>query len=209
MPSAPPSSAPVSEIPEAAPARSGGAEQTIRSVVAVNTGASPSEMTSEAPARTARSASGDPPTWVSTAEADRRQGQPGADHRRRADPAQDPGRQVRPDDEPDRRRQRPQPRLQRRQPEHQLEILGDEQEVADRDEDASQVGGQRGVERRVPEQPEVDHRVGQVQLAARRRPRRPPARPGRRRRRARRSRPGRSASARTPPPAPPPGTWPR
>src|SRR6266545_879948 len=65
MPSAPPSSAPVSEIPEAAPARSGGAEPTIRSVVAVNTGASPSDTTSEAPARIARSASADPlPTWV-------------------------------------------------------------------------------------------------------------------------------------------------
>src|SRR4029453_14744851 len=144
MPSAPPSSAPVSEIPEAAPARSGGAEETIRSVVAVNTGASPSEMASEAPARTARAGPGGPPTRGGPPRANPRQGQPGADHRPRADPAQDPGSQVRPDDEADRRRQRPQSRLQWREPEHQLEILGDEQEVADRDEDAGQVGGQRG-----------------------------------------------------------------
>ena len=38
MPSAPPSSEPVSEIPDAAPARSGGAEPTISSVVAMKTG---------------------------------------------------------------------------------------------------------------------------------------------------------------------------
>ena len=66
MPNAPPSSAPVSEIPEAAPARSGGAEETIRSVVAPNTGARPREASSEAPTRIARSALGDPPTWVRT-----------------------------------------------------------------------------------------------------------------------------------------------
>ena len=47
MPRAPPSSAPVSEIPEAAPACSGGAEPTISSVVSPNTGASPSEMITE------------------------------------------------------------------------------------------------------------------------------------------------------------------
>ena len=39
--------APVSEMPEAAPARSGGAEPTISSVVRPNTGARPSEMTTE------------------------------------------------------------------------------------------------------------------------------------------------------------------
>src|SRR6266849_2708301 len=43
MPSAPPSSEPVSEIADAAPARSGGALPTIRSVARVNTGASPRE----------------------------------------------------------------------------------------------------------------------------------------------------------------------
>jgi hypothetical protein len=94
-------------------------------------------------------------------------GEAGADQRRGTDPAQDPGRQVGPDDEPSRRRQRPQARLQRRQPQDELEVLGDEQEVADGDEDAEQVGGQGGVERRALEQPEVDHRVGQGQLPAR------------------------------------------
>src|SRR5262249_11485887 len=38
------------------------------------------------------------------------------------------------------RRQRPQARLKRRQPQHELQILRDEQEVADGDEDAQQVG---------------------------------------------------------------------
>ncbi len=46
MPRAPPSSAVVSEIADAAPARSGGVDPTTRSVVNVNTGASPKdEMT--------------------------------------------------------------------------------------------------------------------------------------------------------------------
>ena len=48
MPSAPPSSAAVSLIPDAAPARSGGADPTIISVVRPNTGANPSEMTTDA-----------------------------------------------------------------------------------------------------------------------------------------------------------------
>jgi len=43
MLSAPPSSAPVSEIAEAAPARSGGAAPMMRSFVSVKTGAIPSE----------------------------------------------------------------------------------------------------------------------------------------------------------------------
>ena len=44
IPRAPPSSAPVSEMPEAAPACSGGAEPTISSVVSPNTGAMPREI---------------------------------------------------------------------------------------------------------------------------------------------------------------------
>ena len=43
MPSAPPSSELVSEIADAAPARSGGAAPTIRSVARVTTGARPNE----------------------------------------------------------------------------------------------------------------------------------------------------------------------
>ncbi|MNU00780.1 hypothetical protein D3C72_2440030 [compost metagenome] len=45
MPSAPPNSKLVSEIADAAPARSGGAEPTIRSVVSVPTGAKPRQRT--------------------------------------------------------------------------------------------------------------------------------------------------------------------
>ena len=48
MPKAPPNSAPVSEIPEAAPARSGGALPTMTSVARVPTGATPSVRTTEA-----------------------------------------------------------------------------------------------------------------------------------------------------------------
>ena len=47
MPSAPPSSDAVSEMPDAAPARSGGAEPTMSSVVREKTGARPSEMMTE------------------------------------------------------------------------------------------------------------------------------------------------------------------
>src|SRR3990172_865146 len=67
MPSAPPSSAPVSEIPEAAPARSGGALPTISSVVKLNTGESASEMTTDADTMEARPE--EPPTWVSSTSA--------------------------------------------------------------------------------------------------------------------------------------------
>ena len=47
IPSAPPSSAPVSESPAAAPARSAGALPMMRSFVSVNSGAAPSEKTTE------------------------------------------------------------------------------------------------------------------------------------------------------------------
>src|SRR6266568_1497657 len=47
MPSAPPNSAAVSESADAAPARSGGADPTTRSVVRVSTGARPSENTTD------------------------------------------------------------------------------------------------------------------------------------------------------------------
>lgn len=63
-PSAPPSSAPVSEMPEASPAFSGGALLTISSVVRLNTGANPRAMITEDP-----TTSGSPPrtpTWLRT-----------------------------------------------------------------------------------------------------------------------------------------------
>ena len=54
MASAPPNSALVSEIADAAPARSGGAEPTTMSVVSVNTGAMPSEKIVEPMANIAK-----------------------------------------------------------------------------------------------------------------------------------------------------------
>ena len=63
IPRAPPSSAPVSDIPEAAPAFSGGALPTTSSVVSVNTGDRASEITTEPTTTNPR-----PwlvPTWVS------------------------------------------------------------------------------------------------------------------------------------------------
>src|ERR671915_846174 len=62
IPSAPPSSAAVSEIPAAAPARSGGAEPMIRSFVNVKSGEVPSENSTDARAITQNPAS--PSIWV-------------------------------------------------------------------------------------------------------------------------------------------------
>ena len=61
---------------------------------------------------------------------------------------------------------RPQAGLERRQAEDQLQVLRDEQEVADGHEDRQEVDGERRVEGRDPEQAQVDHRVRQRQLAA-------------------------------------------
>ena len=77
IPSAPPSSAPVSEIPDAAPARSGGADPTMSSVVSPKTGARPSEMTTERdhddrePVRRRRPGSAAPSPTAATREARR------------------------------------------------------------------------------------------------------------------------------------------
>ena len=80
-------------------------------------------------------------------EPDRRQPEPAAHHVGRPDAPHDPRRRVGPDDEADRRRQRPEARLERRQAEHELQVLRHEQEVADRDEDRQEVDGQRRAER--------------------------------------------------------------
>src|SRR5256885_17088352 len=56
MPSAPPNSALVSDSADAAPARSGGAAPTTRSVARVSTGASASEKTTDPVTRSARPA---------------------------------------------------------------------------------------------------------------------------------------------------------
>src|SRR6266545_2839021 len=78
----------------------------------------------------------------------------------------DPRRDVRHDDEPERRGKRPQTRLHRRQPKHQLQVLRDEEEVADHDEDREDIGRQRHVERPDLEEAEVHERVGEAALTA-------------------------------------------
>src|ERR671914_2735298 len=65
IPRAPPSSAAVSEMPAAAPARSGGAAPMIRSLVRVNSGAVPSENSTDPRTMTPNP---DPlSSWVNTA----------------------------------------------------------------------------------------------------------------------------------------------
>ena len=87
MPSAPPSSAAVSEIPDAAPAFSAGAEPTTSSVVSPNTGPMPSEITTDATPRARRSPVVDAPTWVSTNSPTAATASPPATSVRRRDPA--------------------------------------------------------------------------------------------------------------------------
>src|SRR5829696_4715546 len=108
MPRAPPNSAPVSEIPEAAPARSGGALPTMTSVARVPTGATPSVRTTEAITRT------ESPT------------NPAYDHRgQQGSGYKSAGRGH-----------GPQARHQRREPKHQLQVLGYKEEDPGDNKDA-------------------------------------------------------------------------
>ena len=77
---------------------------------------------------------------------ERGDGQPTGDDVGRPDPRHDLRGELRGDDERDGRGQRPQPGDQRREADHELEVLGDEQEVADHHEDRQEVDGERGVE---------------------------------------------------------------
>ena len=135
MPSAPPNSAPVSEIPDAAPARSGGAAPMIRSFVSVKTGESPSEKITEAATRSR------------TLELSRPEGEHSEADGRRASPrvitsagrtATSAGASIEPTMKRE-RGQRPQPGDERREAEHELEVLGDEEEDAEEDEDREHV----------------------------------------------------------------------
>jgi dihydrofolate reductase len=75
-------------------------------------------------------------------EADRRQPHAGRHHVGRASPAhQQRGRQGS-QDEPQGGGQHPQARLQRRQPQHQLQVLRDEQQGPELDEEVEDIGGQ-------------------------------------------------------------------
>ena len=91
-------------------------------------------------------------------------GHAGAHDHRRAEPMDDPRRDHRTGDETQRRWKRPHGRLDRRQPEHELQVLPDEQEVADDDEDAEEVRAERGAECPDAEEADVDHRRLEVQL---------------------------------------------
>ena len=111
MPSAPPSSLPVSEMPEAAPARSGGGRpddqvgrgrEHRRQPQGDDTGGDDQDRQV--------GGSTDPGQHPKT---DGRQGEDGPDDIGRADPAQQLGGEVGPNDQPGGRRQRPQPRPQR------------------------------------------------------------------------------------------------
>src|SRR5204862_6093164 len=72
-------------------------------------------------------------------ESDGRRQQPGRDDPRGADAVDNPRREVRANDEPDRGWHGPYARDERRQAEDELEVLGDEQEVADGHEDRQEV----------------------------------------------------------------------
>ena len=140
MPSAPPSSELVSAIAEAAPARSGGAAAMIRSVLSVSAGATQrSTRTTRSPAPPGRMAA---PAWVSSPKPSAASARPAATHQRRAEPAHQQRRQRRPGDEPGARRHQPQARPQRRHPQHQLQVLRNEEQDAEDHEDAGRLRGQ-------------------------------------------------------------------
>ena len=165
MPSAPPSSTAVSEIPEAAPARSGGAEpddeirrQREDRCEAEGDHDRGGDDDRQAVRRRRPASAGRGPTAASTSAAPmtlagrKRRTSGGA----RFDPTMNPmaeGTEHR-------------PATQRGQADDQLEVLRDEQEIADGHEDRQEVHDQRGVEGRDPEQAQVDHRVVGVQLPA-------------------------------------------
>src|ERR1700722_12806306 len=130
MPRAPPSSELVSAMPEAAPARSGGALPTISAVDSVGTGASPSENATEP-----RAIPASPVSWERTISPALASTRPPAITRK--------GREHRPDREPGRRREHPVPGLQRRQTEDELQLLGEKDVDPEHHEDAEDIGGER------------------------------------------------------------------
>ena len=165
MPSAPPNSALVSEIAEAAPARSGGADPTIRSVVSVNTGAMPSEKI-VVPRANVRSsvdrvdAGEEREAHGGEAPAPRHQEGRARTCRTSA------GVNIDPTTKDSAQGKVHSPARKRRHPQHQLQVLGEEQEPAEQEQDRQAVGGQRGAEGRHPEQPQVEQRIRQAQLPA-------------------------------------------
>ena len=132
MPIAPPNSEPVSDIAETAPARSGEALPTITSVTKVNTGARPREKMTIPDARMMRSCR--PADLCQHGEPDGRQRQAASDHGCAGRTRRAIWRQRDPTMNAASKRHRPQPGVQRRQPEHQLQVLRDEDEDAKRHE---------------------------------------------------------------------------
>ena len=147
MPSAPPSSAAVSEIPDAAPAFSAGAEPTTISVVRPNTGPMPERdhhrrddeldqavvgpaPGSARPARRPPRPARRPPRWPAGSRDSTR----GASCEPTTKPTA-PGTDHSPASSGD-------------MPEHQLQVLGDVEQVADHHEDRHEVDQQRDVEAR-------------------------------------------------------------
>src|SRR6266511_4444800 len=140
MPSVPPNSAPVSEIADAGPAGSAEAAPTVRSAARVSTGASPSENTTDPVTSTGRpvalsswvssrkptATSSSPPAIATTGRA--RRASTGVSMEPRMNPAADGSIHK--------------TSLQWRQAQHQLQVLGNEQQGAEPDDEAEYVGGQ-------------------------------------------------------------------
>ena len=144
MPRAPPSSAPVSEMPDATPARSGRTQPTTRSVPSVTGGATPRATTTEP---TTTSATLDSGSTCARHEPGRREREASGDDVRGSEAAHEHRSEQRPGDEPT-RGGRPQPCLQRRVAQHELQILGDQEEDPEGDCEAQGVRGERGAEGR-------------------------------------------------------------
>ena len=84
----------------------------------------------------------------------------------RTNPKHEQRRKQGTDDEADARRQRPQASVQRSHPEHELQVLRNEEKACEGHEKAERVDGQRGAEVPRAEEPEVKKGVGQLVLAA-------------------------------------------
>ena len=149
-PSAPPNSELVSEIAEAAPARSCGALPTIKSVASVKTGAMPSDMMIAA--GTTSGKAGVFADLGQEREADCGEYEAAGEDEGGAKSLREKGRHQRADDEGDRGGRGPEAGLERREAEHQLQILCEEDENAEDDEGREQISAERYAEGREPEQ---------------------------------------------------------
>jgi len=176
MPRAPPTSAPVSEMADGRP-RALGSEPNRRSARwSARTGEpGPTKLLRETPTSNAR------PDDTRTAS---RKARAKAAAARQA-PARKPGGsggeprgEVRADDEGGGRRQRPETGLQGRQPAHQLQVLRDEQEIAEGHEHPEQVGDEDALKDRMRKRRRSIS--GTARASCRRMKQRPDPRPNRR-----------------------------